>query len=104
MNSESGEIFFSATTYVVYVETSTARKFEENIAPLKALDVIKNFIRTVSIGKIEVNDEYEGSFQNNVTFDEVNQIVHCDECKHNAVCSKHININRNLTFCSAGER
>ncbi|MEN6623831.1 MAG: hypothetical protein ABFD50_20060 [Smithella sp.] len=56
MKTDSGEVFFSATTYVVYVETSTAHKFEENIAPLKAVDVIQDFIRAVASGKVGVKE------------------------------------------------
>ena len=53
----------------------------------------------------EHHDLTEDTFQNNVIFDESNRIIiYCHECKHNDICSKHININKNLTFCSAGER
>ena len=56
MNTGSGETFFSTTLYTVYVESSTARKFEENIAPSRAFDVIRDFILAVANGKIEVKE------------------------------------------------
>jgi hypothetical protein len=39
------------------VESSTARKFEENIAPSRAFDVIRDFILAVANGKIEVKEK-----------------------------------------------
>jgi hypothetical protein len=56
IKTDSGEVFFSATLYTVYVESSTARKFEENIAPSRAFDVILDFIIAVANGKIEVKE------------------------------------------------
>ncbi len=49
--------FFSTTTYVLYVETSIAKKFEENIAPLKGVDVIQDLINMIANGKLEVKEK-----------------------------------------------
>ncbi|MEN6318564.1 MAG: hypothetical protein ABFD82_07385 [Syntrophaceae bacterium] len=63
---ESGENFFSATTYVVYVETSIARKFEENISPSKAIDVIQDLILAVANGTIIVSRKESGNDEQDV--------------------------------------
>lgn len=48
---------FSATTYVLYVETSIAQKFEANIAPLKGVDVLQDLINMIASGKLEVKEK-----------------------------------------------
>jgi hypothetical protein len=63
MNAYKGS--FAATMYSISVELPIAREFEKNIAPLKTVEVIQDFILSVANGTIIVSRKESGNEQSN---------------------------------------